>query len=118
MPLFKIGVELAKSQLGGKQGKFMNYILNLLAKRELEYKEGESLQSLAINYSYPTWIIKKWLKQTTLKETKEILEKSQKYQGHWIRFNLKKDCFLEVPFEIDGDKKLTKEFPYFFIKEK
>lgn len=70
-------VEIAKQHGGKKIAGFVNGVLrNLLREKDRSgalRENGDSPDSLAVSYSHPPWLVKKWLEDFGLAETKNLL---------------------------------------------
>jgi 16S rRNA (cytosine967-C5)-methyltransferase len=70
-------VELAKQTLRPGAGDLVNAILRTI-DRDREYipdpDTGDEAEDLAIRYSYPTWMVRRWLERFGPEETTDLLE--------------------------------------------
>jgi 16S rRNA (cytosine967-C5)-methyltransferase len=70
---------------------FVNGILRNICrqKNEIKYPDryDDSLKYLSIYYSYPEWLLKKWIKELGGKETEELIEAQNQFQGLNLRTN-------------------------------
>jgi len=71
-------VEIARLSKGNKYAGFVNGLLRnfLRNKEEIEFPDIEKtpVEGIAVNYSYPDWIIKRWLKRYGKANTIQLCE--------------------------------------------
>ncbi len=84
-------VELAKLHRGGKTAGFVNGVLrNLLRSRDraaILHREERSLSSLAIEYSHPEWLVKKWRQEFGLQSAINLMRANNEKAPLVIRVN-------------------------------
>ncbi len=80
-------VQLAK-QIKPQTSGFVNAVLRSLSnnKDNIVYPEGENVQALSIEYSYPLWICEKYISDFGYKKANEILS-AKPSSGTHIRMN-------------------------------
>ena len=88
-------VELCKKLGKGGVSGFINAVLRNYLRKGVEFPSGKNLNSLSIKYSYPEFIVDKFIKTYGLELTEEIL--SCENSTSFIRFNT----------GVDGEKYLT-----------
>ncbi len=83
-------VELAKQTLRPGAGNLVNAILRTI-DRDREYipdpDTGDEAENLAIRYSHPTWLVRRWLDRFGAEETTELLEWSNRRPVYSVRVN-------------------------------
>lgn len=71
-------VELAKSGGKGRADGFVNAVLRNIIRNqekvELPHRESDPVSHLGINYSYPDWLVRRYLKRFGLEETSWLLQ--------------------------------------------
>ncbi len=82
-------VEMVKSEMGQKQGDFCNAVLRNVLREGLYIPKGNSTKQLALRYSHPEWLVKKWLKENGQHVLIKRLEHQNKQADTWIRINNK-----------------------------
>ncbi len=94
-------VEMVKGELGQKQGDFCNAVLRNILRDGLYIPQGNSTKQLAIRYSHPEWLVKKWLKENGQHVLIKRLEHQNKQADTWIRINKKSGTLLnQLPDEV------------------
>ena len=94
-------VEYIKKKIGVQASKFVNAVLrNMLRSKEQVIEEIEALKAspkeedrleyLSIKYSYPTWLIKKFIRQFGVEKIEEVLLKNNEEAKLNIRVNTTK----------------------------
>lgn len=94
-------VEYIKKKIGVQASKFVNAVLrNILRSKEQVIEEIEALKAspkeedrleyLSIKYSYPTWLIKKFIRQFGVEKIEEVLLKNNEEAKLNIRVNTTK----------------------------
>lgn len=71
-------VELAKSQKRGRAAGFVNAVLRNIIRNhekvELPNRETDPVSNLGIQYSYPDWLVRRYLNRFGFEETSRLLE--------------------------------------------
>lgn len=87
-------VEYVKEYIGLKESKFVNGVLrNMIRKKDYIEKSVDKLNFsdyLSVKYSYPVWMINKWIKQFGKEHIEEVLEKNNSEAKLNIRVNTEK----------------------------
>jgi len=87
-------VEYVKEYIGLKESKYVNGVLrNIIRKRDFIEKSVEKLNFsdyLSVKYSYPVWMINKWMKQFGKDEIENVLDKNNAEANLNIRVNTEK----------------------------
>lgn len=92
-----VGVELAKRYEGSPQAGFVNVVLKKLSKEGIQKEAGDSFASLAVNFSHPEWLVKRWYKRLGRKGLMQAMERNNQEAPIWIRVNpFKAGVFLNV----------------------
>jgi len=83
-------VELAKQTLRPGAGDLVNAILRTI-DRDREYipdpDTGDEAEDLAIRYSHPTWMVRRWLERFGPEETTDLLEWNNRRPMYSVRVN-------------------------------
>jgi 16S rRNA (cytosine967-C5)-methyltransferase len=82
-----VGVELAKRRGDKFQGGFVNAVLKKLTAAGLQKAPGGSVKSLAVNFSHPEWLIRRWYKRLGGDGLLRALERNNQEAPLWIRVN-------------------------------
>ncbi|MBW8886905.1 MAG: hypothetical protein JF616_04015 [Fibrobacteres bacterium] len=82
-----LGVELAKRHAGKHQAGFANALLKKIAAQGLKRAPGESVRSLAVNFSHPEWLVRRWLKRLGAQRLKTTLARNNEEAPAFIRAN-------------------------------
>ncbi|MFA6221816.1 MAG: 16S rRNA (cytosine(967)-C(5))-methyltransferase RsmB [Desulfomonilaceae bacterium] len=82
-------VSQAKGLYGGAFSGMVNAILrSVLANTEMfNAKPGRELNSLAVHYSHPEWLVKRWISEYGMEETLNILEFNNRRAELNVRVN-------------------------------
>lgn len=88
-------VELAKRRAGREKSGFINALLKRLSQEGMKKAPGETLGSLAINYSHPLWLVERWHKRLGPQGLKDALERNNQEAPLWIRVNTAR-CSVEA----------------------
>jgi 16S rRNA (cytosine967-C5)-methyltransferase len=91
-----VGVELAKRRAGKHLGGFANAILKKLIAEGLKKAPGESLKALAVNFSHPEWLVKRWHQRLGQQGVLRTLERNNQEAPLWIRVNPERASAAEV----------------------
>lgn len=88
------GVDIAKKKGGAPWARLVNAILRNYLKRDRRdgdvELEGDSSQAIAIKYSHPEWMIKRWLKTYGVENTRKYCDYNNKRPVISIRVNTSK----------------------------
>ena len=82
-----VGVELAKRRVGPRQGGFANAVLKRMAAGGIERSPGDTLAALAVNFSHPLWLLKRWHRRLGRAGLMRALERNNQEAPAWIRVN-------------------------------
>jgi 16S rRNA (cytosine967-C5)-methyltransferase len=82
-----LGVELAKRHAGQHQAGFANALLKKIAEHGLKRAPGETVRSLAVNFSHPEWLVRRWLKRLGAQRLKTALARNNEEAPAFIRAN-------------------------------
>ncbi len=87
-------VALTKKLKGAFWGRKVNAILRSIARNlnEIEYPDVKTkpVEYLAIRYSHPAWLVKKWFERLGFEETKNLLQINNIPPKHSLRVNTRK----------------------------
>jgi len=81
-------VALARKRQSKQVGGFVNSILRKLQQEGLVSAPGNKARDLAIRYSHPQWLVKKWLRELGPDHTRARLQCALEEPQQWIRINL------------------------------
>ena len=91
-------VKLAKLNQPQHTVRFVNGVLRTIARKAESLKEatpeGDPAEKLAVNYSYPVWLVKRWLAELGYEETEELCAAGNQIPPTTIRVNT-----LQIPPE-------------------
>ncbi len=108
-------VELAKQTLRPGAGDLVNAILRTI-DRDREYipdpDTGDEAEDLAIRYSHPTWMVRRWLERFGAEETTELLEWSNRRPMYSVRVNPLRTSRDEVATWLDENDVVFTDSPY------
>jgi len=108
-------VELAKQTLRPGAGDLVNAILRTI-DRDREYipdpDTGDEAEDLAIRYSYPTWMVRRWLERFGPEETTDLLEWSNRRPMYSVRVNPLRTSRDEVATWLDENDVVFTDSPY------
>jgi len=83
-------VELAKQELRPGAGNLVNGVLRTI-DRDREHipnpDTGDDAEDLAVRYSHPTWMVRRWLDRFGLDETTELLRANNRRPMYSVRVN-------------------------------
>ena len=82
-----VGVELAKHRESRHQGGFVNAVLKKMAAAGMQKVPGGGIRSLAVNYSHPEWLLKRWYRRLGGDGMLRALERNNQEAPLWIRVN-------------------------------
>ena len=80
-------VEVAKQEFGRIESGFANALLKAVAKAGLRAPEGNDLKSLAVRYSHPDWLVKRWHRELKPQVLEAALRRNNEEAPLWIRVN-------------------------------
>lgn len=108
-------VELAKQTLRPGAGDLANALLRTI-DRDREHipdpDTGDRAEDLAIRYSHPTWMVRRWLDRFGREETTELLEWNNRRPMHSIRINTLRVSRDEVTSWLDDNDVVSTGSPY------
>ncbi|MDB5104245.1 MAG: sun protein [Fibrobacteres bacterium] len=82
-----VGVELAKNLADKFQAGFANAVLKKMAANGLQKVPGDAIAALAINFSHPEWLVKRWRKRLGTEGLLKALERNNQEAPLWLRVN-------------------------------
>ena len=82
-----LGVELAKRHAGKHQAGFANALLKKIAAQGLKRMPGETLRAIAVNFSHPEWLVRRWHKRLGPAGLKAALARNNEEAPAYIRVN-------------------------------
>ncbi|MFQ5640297.1 MAG: 16S rRNA (cytosine(967)-C(5))-methyltransferase RsmB [bacterium] len=88
------GVEQAKQEGGKRWGNLVNAVLRNYLRKENSLKlpsfREAPIQGLAINFSPPEWMVRRWLERYGLQETKLLCEQNNRRPVTTLRVNTRR----------------------------
>lgn len=95
---------------------FVNGVLRNMARRlsQVRYPDPakEPLHYLSVKYSFPVWMLSKWVAQFGYATTEKICRDSHMEKGTVVRCNLQKASREEIIAELERDGITVREHPY------
>lgn len=82
-----VAVELAKRRVDKFQGGFVNAVLKKMIAAGLQKAPGGSVKSMAINFSHPEWLIRRWYRQLGGDGLLAAVERNNQEAPLWLRVN-------------------------------
>jgi 16S rRNA (cytosine967-C5)-methyltransferase len=114
------GVEIAKKDGGEAWGNLVNGVLRSYLRKEKSLKfpsfEVAPVSALSVQYSHPTWMVRRWLKRFGLEETKRLCQYNNRRPSISLRVNLHKtspEALLNFFEKLGIQAKPSKYFPDF-----
>jgi 16S rRNA (cytosine967-C5)-methyltransferase len=108
-------VELAKQTLRPGAGDLVNAILRTI-DRDREYiptpDTGDEAADLAVRYSHPTWMVRRWLARFGTEETTELLEWNNRRPMYSVRVNPLRTSRDDVATWLDEHDVIFTDSPY------
>jgi 16S rRNA (cytosine967-C5)-methyltransferase len=92
-----VGVELAKFYEGAPQAGFVNVVLKKMSKEGIQRESGHSFGTLAVNFSHPEWLVRRWYKHLGRKGLMQALERNNQEAPLWLRVNPAKVAEVSEP---------------------
>ena len=108
-------VELAKQTLRPGAGNLVNAILRTI-DRDREYipnpDTGDEAEDLAIRYSHPTWMVRRWVERYGIDEALDLLEWNNRRPMYSVRINPLRASQDEVEAWLDEQDVVFTDSPY------
>lgn len=115
-------VELAKTYGHAGVAKFVNGVLRNLLRRLPDLKwpspEQDLVEALAVQYSYPTWLVQEWIQRFGRDEAEQLLAAGNRVAPLTIRVNTLKATREEVAAALQAEgveTEPTRHSPYGLI---
>ena len=106
-------VETAKSLNLKFLAGFVNGVLREICRKKNSLKEaeyqGSSEKSFSIKYSYPEWLIEKWIQEMGEAETEKLLAAANRYPGIVLRVNTSRISRHQLKYMLE-EEGITAEF--------
>lgn len=92
--IIDFAVENSKKHLSLGEAKLVNAVLRKVTEttRSIEEAEDISIDSLAVKYSHPMWLITRWIKEFGMDRTKRLLEWNQGIPPVYLRIEEEVDA--------------------------
>ena len=108
-------VELAKQALRPGAGNLVNGVLRTI-DRDREHiptpDTGDEAEDLAVRYSHPTWMVRRWRDRFGLDETTELLRANNRRPMYSVRVNPLRTSRAEVGEWLDAHDVVHVDSPY------
>lgn len=108
-------VELAKQTLRPGAGNLVNALLRTI-DRDREHipdpDTGDQAENLAVRYSHPTWMVRRWLERFGPEETADLLEWNNRRPMYSVRVNPLRSSMEEVEEWLDENDVIFTHSPY------
>ncbi len=108
-------VELAKQELRPGAGNLVNGVLRTI-DRDREHipvpDTGDDAEDLAIRYSHPTWMVRRWLDRFGVDETTELLRANNRRPMYSMRVNPLRTSRAEVSEWLNEHDVVHVDSPY------
>ena len=95
---------------------FVNGVLHNTARRlnQVRYpdQQQEPLHYLSVKYSFPIWMLSKWVSQFGYETTEKICRDSHMSKGTVVRCNLSRASKEEIIAELEAQNITVKQHPY------
>lgn len=108
-------VELAKQTLRPGAGNLVNAILRTIDRDRQHIPNpdtGDDAEDLAIRYSHPTWMVRRWLDRFGLEEVPDLLEWNNRRPMYSVRINPLRSRAEEVTIWLDDHDVVYTQSPY------
>jgi len=117
-------VEFTKTEIRTETSRLVNAILRSIIRNKsdipLPDEKKDKVHSLAIQYSHPEWMVKRWLSEYGEENTRKILKKNNSIPNLFVRINISKVKPLEIEKFLEERKINFKKFdevPNFLLIE-
>jgi 16S rRNA (cytosine967-C5)-methyltransferase len=89
-------VEIVKREIGKPEAGFANAVLKAVARDGLRVPEGNTLKALAVRYSHPEWLVRRWAAALKPQALESALVRNNEEAPQWIRANPRRGTPAEV----------------------
>ncbi len=90
-------VEIAKQEFGKSEAGFANALLKAVARDGLCFPEGNTFKAMAVRYSHPDWLVKRWGAALGPAALEAALQRNNEEAPLWVRANPRKDAREDLP---------------------
>lgn len=108
-------VELAKRELRPGAGGLVNGVLRTI-DRDREYipspDTGDEVENMAIRYSHPSWMVRRWLDRFGPEDTAELLQANNRRPMYSVRINPLRTSREEVEAWFEEHDVINVQSPY------
>ncbi len=90
-------VELVKREVGRAESGFANAVLKAVARDGMRVPPGNGFKSLAVRYSHPEWLVRRWGKELKPQALEAALRRNNEEAPLWVRANPRRGRPEDLP---------------------
>lgn len=96
-------VELVKSEVGRAGSGFANAVLKAVARDGLREPAGNDFKSLAVRYSHPEWMVRRWGRELKPRALEAALKRNNEEAPSWVRANPRRGRPADLPARLKDE---------------
>jgi 16S rRNA (cytosine967-C5)-methyltransferase len=104
-------VELVKQEVGRAESGFANAVLKAIARDGLVTPKGNDFKSLAIRYSHPEWMVRRWGRALKPMALEAALQRNNEEAPAWVRANPRRGAPADLPEAVAHDGVVLEAHP-------